>query len=42
MLNIKGCGLGLRSDFLLDLKNSDFNPDFWEITPENWMHMPKI
>ena len=42
MLNIKGCGLGLRSDFLLDLKNSDFNPDFWEITPENWMHMPKV
>lgn len=42
MLNIKGCGLGLRSDFLLNLKNSDFNPDFWEITPENWMHMPKI
>ena len=42
MLNIKGCGLGLRSDFLLDLKNNDFSPDFWEITPENWMHMPKI
>ena len=42
MLNIKGCGLGLRSDFLLDLKNNDFNPDFWEVTPENWMHMPKV
>ena len=42
MLNIKGCGLGLRSDFLLDLKNNDFSPDFWEVTPENWMHMPKV
>ena len=42
MLNIKGCGLGLRCDFLLDLKNNDFSPDFWEVTPENWMHMPKV
>lgn len=42
MLNINGCGLGLRSDFLLDLKHNNFNPDFWEVTPENWMHMPKI
>ncbi|MGM0518933.1 MAG: DUF692 domain-containing protein [Campylobacterota bacterium] len=42
MIDIKGCGLGLRSDFLLDLKNHEFRPDFWEITPENWMNMPKI
>ena len=42
MINIKGCGLGLRSDFLLDINSSDFQPDWWEITPENWMHMPKI
>ena len=42
MTNLNGCGLGLRSDFLLDLNNQDFQPDFWEITPENWMHMPKI
>ena len=42
MININGCGLGLRSDFLLDLSRSDFQPDWWEVTPENWMHMPKI
>uniref|UniRef100_UPI004047DC33 DUF692 domain-containing protein n=1 Tax=Aliarcobacter sp. TaxID=2321116 RepID=UPI004047DC33 len=42
MINLKGCGLGLRSDFLLDLKENEFRPDFWEVTPENWMHMPKI
>ncbi len=42
MINLKGCGLGLRSDFLLDVASSDFQPDWWEVTPENWMHMPKI
>lgn len=42
MTNIKGCGLGLRSDFLLDISSSNFQPDWWEVTPENWMHMPKI
>jgi len=42
MIDLKGCGLGLRSDFLLDVSSSDFQPDWWEITPENWMHMPKI
>lgn len=42
MLNLSGCGLGLRSDFLLDLEDIEFRPDFWEVTPENWMHMPKI
>jgi len=42
MINLNGCGLGLRSDFLLDIKKSKFQPDWWEVTPENWMHMPKI
>jgi uncharacterized protein (UPF0276 family) len=42
MINLKGCGLGLRSDFLLDVSSSDFQPDWWEVTPENWMHMPKL
>eukprot|EP01029_Cantina_marsupialis_P000950 TRINITY_DN10764_c0_g1_i1.p1 TRINITY_DN10764_c0_g1~~TRINITY_DN10764_c0_g1_i1.p1 ORF type:complete len:274 (-),score=38.14 TRINITY_DN10764_c0_g1_i1:461-1282(-) len=42
MIDLKGCGLGLRSSFLLDVKHSDFQPDWWEITPENWMTMPKI
>jgi len=42
MINVKGCGLGLRSDFLLDVKKSNFQPDWWEVTPENWMHMPKL
>lgn len=41
MNKVKGCGLGLRSDFLLDVKDSNFQPDWWEVTPENWMHMPK-
>ncbi len=42
MINLEGCGLGLRSDFLLDLENHSFKPDWWEVTPENWMHMPKV
>lgn len=42
MISLKGCGLGLRSDFLLNLEHSNFSPDWWEITPENWMHMPRV
>ena len=42
MINLNGCGLGLRSDFLLDLENKEFRPDWWEVTPENWMYMPKV
>ncbi len=42
MMNLSGCGLGLRSEFLLDVNNSKFQPDWWEVTPENWMHMPKL
>lgn len=41
-MNINGYGLGLRSDFLLDIANSSFQPDWWEVTPENWIHMPKV
>jgi len=37
---IKGCGLGLRSEHILDVIPSGFTPDWLEITPENWMHMP--
>lgn len=42
MIKVDGCGLGLRSDFLLDVAKSKFQPDWWEVTPENWMHMPKL
>lgn len=42
MIDLKGSGLGLRSDFLLDVSKSDFQPDWWEVTPENWMFMPKL
>ena len=42
MIKVEGCGLGLRSDFLLDVEKSKFQPDWWEVTPENWMHMPKL
>lgn len=40
MRTFEGCGLGLRREFLQDLVKSDFKPDFWEVTPENWIHMP--
>ena len=40
MIDIKGCGLGLRRDFLHDIKSDGFLPNFWEVTPENWMYMP--
>lgn len=42
MTKLKGCGLGLRSDFLLDLEKTEYRPDWWEVTPENWMFMPKV
>lgn len=38
--DIKGCGLGLRSEHILDVIPSGFSPDWLEITPENWMHLP--
>jgi len=39
---IKGCGLGLRTEFLDDIRFDDksFSPDWWEVTPENWINMP--
>lgn len=40
MSEFKGCGLGLRREFLQEVIPSGFKPDFWEVTPENWIHMP--
>lgn len=42
MKHIKGCGLGLRSEFLDDIHfdTNSFSPSWWEITPENWIDMP--
>lgn len=40
MIDIKGCGLGLRRDFLHEVEEKGFLPDFWEVTPENWIQMP--
>lgn len=42
MKTIKGCGLGLRTEFLTDIHfdTKSFSPDWWEVTPENWIHMP--
>lgn len=37
----RGAGLGLRRDFLDDALqlSSDHGVDFWEVAPENWMHL---
>jgi len=42
MKHIKGCGLGLRSEFLDDIHfdEKSFSPSWWEVTPENWIDMP--
>ena len=42
MKSIKGCGLGLRTEFLKDIHfdTKSFSPDWWEVTPENWIDMP--
>lgn len=41
MQGINGCGLGLRREFLDEIMNNQgFLPDWWEITPENWIYMP--
>lgn len=42
MKSIKGCGLGLRTEFLDDIHfdKKSFSPDWWEVTPENWINMP--
>jgi len=42
MKHIKGCGLGLRTEFLDDIHfdQKSFSPSWWEVTPENWINMP--
>ena len=40
MQGITGAGLGLRSEFIHDIIPSGFSPDWFEITPENWIYMP--
>lgn len=42
MKKIKGCGLGLRLEFFeeIDFQKDSFLPDWWEVTPENWISMP--
>ncbi|MDD2384364.1 MAG: DUF692 domain-containing protein [Sulfurospirillaceae bacterium] len=40
MNTIHGCGLGLRREFLDEISAHGFLPDWWEITPENWIVMP--
>jgi len=40
MNNIKGLGLGLRRDFLQEIDEDGFLPDWWEIAPENWFDIP--
>lgn len=42
MNKIDGCGLGLRSEFLHDIDINGFLPDWWEVTPENWIDMPYV
>ncbi|MDH4263361.1 MAG: DUF692 domain-containing protein [Spirochaetia bacterium] len=37
---ISNCGIGLRREFLREFKAGNFKPDWIEITPENWIHMP--
>ena len=33
------CGLGLRTEFLHEIYATELKPSWFEITPENWMHM---
>ncbi len=40
MRGISGSGLGLRAEFIHEVLASGFSPDWFEITPENWIHMP--
>jgi len=37
---LHGCGIGLRREFIKDLNPLNFKPDWFEVTPENWIHMP--
>lgn len=36
------CGLGLRLEQFDEILQSGFRPDFWEVTPENWIYMPQL
>jgi uncharacterized protein len=40
MNGISGSGLGLRSEFIHEIIPSGLTPDWFEITPENWIYMP--
>lgn len=40
MKKFSGCGLGLRREFLSEALKGKFRPNFWEVTPENWVYMP--
>jgi len=42
MRNISGAGLGLRREFIDEVITSGFKPDWFEITPENWIFMPHM
>ena len=33
------CGIGLRSEFIHDIDQHSLKPSWFEITPENWIHM---
>lgn len=35
-----GCGLGLRSSFVNDVFTASTRPEWFEVVPENWIHMP--
>jgi len=39
--NIQGCGLGLREEFIYEIDEYSSKPQWLEIVPENWIHMPK-
>jgi len=39
-MDLHGCGIGLRREFIKQMKPMGFKPDWLEVTPENWIHMP--
>ena len=41
MKNINGCGLGLRSEFIQEIKELKNPPSWFEVTPENWFNIPQ-
>lgn len=40
MKELRGCGLGLRREFLDSVLDSSNKVDFFEVTPENWITTP--